>query len=142
MFALLLRKLPLSAATGLLEMPAPTSRQIARHHADPVLTMQEATADLSVFRRTNYDGIHKGIVEQHQKLGLHRVGFLRSTIMRLKASRPPAFRPLIDRHLEGESPTTPHGPPTGGTTASSSGSPRSGVVSFQRTDPTGRSSIR
>jgi excisionase family DNA binding protein len=73
---------------------APTSRQAGGDRADPILTIQEAAADLSVSRRTIYDWVHKGIIEPPQKLGLRRVGYLRSTIERFKASRPPAFQPV------------------------------------------------
>lgn len=60
---------------------------------DPIFTIDEAAADLSVSRRTIYDWVHKGIIEPPQKLGLRRVGYRRSTIDRFKASRPAAFQP-------------------------------------------------
>jgi excisionase family DNA binding protein len=60
---------------------------------DPIMTVEQVAADLSVSRRTLYDWMHKGIIEPPQKLGLRRVGYRRSAIERFKAARPLAFVP-------------------------------------------------
>lgn len=60
---------------------------------DPILTIQQVAADLSVSRRTLYDWMHKGIIEPPQKLGLRRVGYRRSAVERFKEARPLAFVP-------------------------------------------------
>jgi excisionase family DNA binding protein len=81
---------PAEAGSGVPPIPA---NQDAHHLNDPILTIQDAAADLSVSRRTIYDWVHKGLIEPPQKLGPRRVGYLRSTIERFKATRPLAFQP-------------------------------------------------
>jgi excisionase family DNA binding protein len=60
---------------------------------DPVLSIQQVAADLGVSRRTVYDWVHKGILEPPRRLGLRRVGYLKSTIDQFKVGRPAAFMP-------------------------------------------------
>jgi excisionase family DNA binding protein len=61
-------------------------------HDDPIMTIKDVAADLSISRRTVYDWIHKGLLDPPQKLGLRRVGYRKSTIDQFKVSRPAAFR--------------------------------------------------